>query len=133
MAITDIFKKEDKKSGQDSKKTAGILPAKSADETKKSRRAGMAARVLKRACVTEKSANAAQNHNRYVFLVEARANKNEVKSAVENYYGVKVLKTNMINIPGKRKRRGRGIAVEPGYRKAVVKIKKGQTIEVMPK
>ena len=132
MAITDIFKKEEKKGGEAQKPAK---PARSAAgaEAKKPRKASLAARALLHAHVTEKSAAAAEKENRYVFLVARTANKNEVVAAIENYYRVDVVGANMINIPGKRKRRGRGIVVEPGYRKAVVKIKKGQTIEVMPK
>jgi Ribosomal protein L23 len=48
---------------------------------------------------------------------------------VEDYYGVDVVSVNVINIPGHNRRNRRGIYFESGYRKAAVKIKKGQTIE----
>lgn len=136
MALTDIFKKEDNKetnakAGAAAKKEKKTPAAKTGAVKGTRKISGEAARILKHAHVTEKASMLAEI-NQYVFDVIASANKKEVTRAIENYYGVEVTGVNMINVPGKRRRRGRGIAIEPGYRKAIVKIKKGQSIEILP-
>jgi large subunit ribosomal protein L23 len=65
--------------------------------------------------------------------VAKNANKDQIARAVEDYYRVNVIGVNVINIPSKRRRTRKGFAVKPGYRKAIVKIKRGQSIEVLPK
>ena len=61
------------------------------------------------------------------------ANKNEVRKAVESYYNVDVVGVNIAKIPGKRHRRAKGISQDPDLRKAIVTIKKGQKIELLPR
>ena len=68
--------------------------------------------------------------NKYVFKVSPRANKNEVKKAIEEVYGVKVEKINNINIPRKKRVRGRTEGWKPGYKKAVVTLKEGDKIDL---
>lgn len=69
--------------------------------------------------------------NKYVFRVSEKANKSEVKKAVENLYNVSVEGVNVINVPPKPKM-FKGIPGEKsGYKKAIVKLKKGQTIDVI--
>ena len=85
--------------------------------------------VLLAARVTEKTSQL-NKKNKYVFEVDRRANKPGVRRAVETRYGVGVLSVNMVNIPGKERKRGRQIGWKPGYKKAVVKLKEGQTIEL---
>lgn len=133
MAI-NIFKKEkDKKSAPAPKKEAKAAPVKAKTAANPGRKiSDSAARLLKYPHVTEKASSLAKN-NQYVFKVAKAANKIEIARAVENSYRVNVASVRTINIGPKRKRRGKGIAVIPGYRKAIVKIKEGQTIEVMPK
>ena len=82
--------------------------------------------------VTEKATNLIDN-NQYVFRVLQSANKTEVKKAVEDIYGVKVVNVKIIRIPGKEKRVGKNLGWKKGYKKAIVRIKKGQKIEVLPK
>lgn len=136
MAITDIFKKEAKKAPQapadSGKKTpAPIERAKSgAKATRKS--AVLAGRILAGAHITEKAASLADT-DQYIFRVVKTAGKKEIARAVEVYYGVSAVSVNVINVPGRRRRNRRGIFFEPGFRKAIVKIKKGQTIEAAPK
>ena len=66
----------------------------------------------------------------YVFRVEKEANKIEVKKEVEKKYKVNVLKVRMISIHPKKMRVGRIEGVKKGYKKAVVKIKEGQSIDL---
>ena len=69
--------------------------------------------------------------NKYVFKVSKGANKTEVKKAVENIYHVSVERVNMVNVPSKMKIY-KGIPGEKsGYKKAIVKLKKGETIDVI--
>lgn len=98
----------------------------------KEKRIDLAWKVLKRAHITEKATNLASD-NRYVFNVYPKRNKIEIKKAVENIYGVNVLKVYIINIPGKKRRLGRVQGWKPGYKKAIVLIKSGQKMELMPR
>jgi large subunit ribosomal protein L23 len=134
MAITDIFKKDDKKEAKDAaQKPEKKIADKAGAEVKTVRKfSGRAGLILEHAHVTEKASDSAQKYNQYVFKVAKFANKKEIARAIEGYYQVEVAGVNTVNVPGKRKRRGRGITVEPGYRKAVVTIKKGQSIEILP-
>jgi large subunit ribosomal protein L23 len=130
MAISDIFKKEDAKAAKPKAEKTASIQTKNA--VKPASRTGREGLLLMHAHVTEKSSKLAEE-NKYVFKVVVTANKQGVARAVESYYGVLVENVHVINVPPKRRRRGRGFATKPGYRKAIVQLKKGQTIEVMPK
>ncbi len=78
--------------------------------------------------ITEK-ASLAGSLGRYVFKVPASANKIDVAREVAKIYKLKVVSFNLINVPGKERRVGRTVGFRPGYRKAIVKLAKGQTIE----
>lgn len=79
--------------------------------------------------VTEKTALLGKG-NQYVFAVDRNTNKIQVKRAVESQYGVKVDAVNMVQARGKERRRGKQIGWKPGFKKAVVTVKEGQSIEV---
>jgi len=82
--------------------------------------------------ITEKATMLAEK-NQYVFNVFERVTKPEIKKAIEEMYGVKVVKVRTINIPRKRRRLGRSEGFKSGYKKAIVTLKEGQKIEIMPK
>ncbi len=88
--------------------------------------------VLKEPHITEKAVRTAEN-NEYVFKVYPKAGKYDVKKAVEALYGVKVDGVRMIRIPRKKKRLGRFEGWRKSYKKAIVKVAKGQHIEILPK
>lgn len=92
----------------------------------------IATKVLYSPHVTEK-ATGFDKDNKYVFKVASRANKIEIKKAVEDFYGVDVIGTRIINVPRRKRRLGRQIGWKKGYKKAIVKIKKGQKIEILPR
>ena len=69
----------------------------------------------------------------YVFEVLPQATKGQVKIAVEQLYGVNVEQVRMIRVPSKKIRIGKIKGIKKGFKKAVIKVKKGQHIEVMPK
>lgn len=85
--------------------------------------------VLLGAHVTEKSASLAKSRS-YVFRVTARANKPQVRKAVESRFAVHVDSVRMLAARKKARMRGRIKGWKPGFRKAVVRIKQGETIEV---
>ena len=94
------------------------------------KRVGEAWRVLKTPQVTEK-ATGLVGQNQYVFKVWPRANKVETKKVIEDLYGVDVISVKIIKVPRKRRRLGRISGWRKGYKKAIVKIKEGQKIEVL--
>lgn len=77
--------------------------------------------------VSEK-ASRLETMNQYMFKVTKNANKPEVKKAIENRYKVKVIAVNMINMPSKKRTVGRHIGTKAGFRKAIVTLKEGDTI-----
>ncbi len=85
--------------------------------------------VLRRPVVSEKS-NVLLLRNKYVFEVALAANKAMVKEAVETAFKVKVTSVNVINVPGKMRRVGRGRGMTSAWKKAVVTLETGQKIEL---
>ena len=101
-------------------------------QAKREKVIGEAYRILKTPHVTEKATDLVKK-NQYVFKVYSRANKVEIKKAIEDLYGVDVLGVKVINLPPKRRRLGKIMGWRKGYKKAIVKIKEGQKIEVLPR
>jgi large subunit ribosomal protein L23 len=89
--------------------------------------------VLRRPIVTEKSAYQSSNLGQYVFEVARSATKAQIKEAVETLFDVTVLRVNVINSPAKRTRRARSrrlLIRRPAYRKAVVTLAPGDSIDI---
>jgi large subunit ribosomal protein L23 len=89
--------------------------------------------VLVRPIVTEKSAYQSSSLGQYVFEVAVKATKAQIKEAVEVLFDVRVLRVNVVNIPPKRSRRLRNrrlLIRNRGYKKAVVTLAPGDTIDV---
>ena len=80
--------------------------------------------------VTEKSTKLNQDENKYVFKVDPKANKCEIKDAIEKIFKVKVVGISTINAKTKKKRVGRYSGLTNRYKKAVVTLSEGQTIEL---
>lgn len=85
--------------------------------------------VLRRPIVTEKTTMQSEQ-GIYTFEVDRRANKLQVKEAVEKVFGVDVVSVNIINVPGKPRRWGRRVSRTPSWKKAIVKLAEGQRIEL---
>jgi large subunit ribosomal protein L23 len=89
--------------------------------------------ILIKPIVTEKMTSQGEKFNRYGFLVARKANKLEIKRAVEDLYGVNVESVNTINIAGKNKTRYTKSGIMKGRtaaaKKAVVTLAKGETID----
>ncbi|ABK17244.1 50S ribosomal protein L23 [Syntrophobacter fumaroxidans] len=86
-------------------------------------------RILKRPLVTEKSTTEKDEHNKLFFEVDRRANKIEIKEAVEQIFKVDVLDVATMNVRGKKKRVGRYFTKRADRKKAMVTIKPGQRVE----
>jgi large subunit ribosomal protein L23 len=89
--------------------------------------------VIRRPLVTEKSTIARGEANKYIFEVDRRANKVEIEKAVEKLFKVKVLDVRTLNMLGKKKRVGRTVGRKNDWKKAIVTLAPGQTIEVFEK
>jgi large subunit ribosomal protein L23 len=86
--------------------------------------------VLKRPLFTEKNDRLKEKYNKYAFEVEMKANKIEIRQAVEQIFGVTVTKVNTLRMHGKIKRRGRSEGRRPDWKKAIVTLKEGETIPI---
>jgi large subunit ribosomal protein L23 len=84
--------------------------------------------TIKGYCITEKGSRLTMQ-NKYLFKVARAANKVEIKKAVEALYGVHVLAVNTSTVRGKKKRVRYVMGKTPDWKKAVVTLKKGETIE----
>lgn len=87
-------------------------------------------RIIRQPVITEKSYAGTGKANQYTFRVARYASKLQVKRAIEALFEVKVEKLQMISVPGKVRRRGAHIGRRPGYRKAVVRLAEGHTLNV---
>ncbi|MDQ3932022.1 MAG: 50S ribosomal protein L23 [Actinomycetota bacterium] len=85
--------------------------------------------VIIRPVVSEKSYGLL-DQDKYTFIVDPRANKTEIKIAIEKIFGVKVLQVNTMNRAGKRKRRGMTVGKRPDTKRAIVKLAPGDEIEI---
>ncbi len=84
--------------------------------------------IIKRPVITEASmANMALG--KYTFAVDPRANKTQIKRAVEEIFKVKVKKVNTMNVKGKVRRVGVHVGRRPDWKKAIVTLEEGQRIE----
>jgi large subunit ribosomal protein L23 len=86
-------------------------------------------RVLIKPLITEKAAHLAAQ-NKYVFAVNPRMNKIEIKKAVRTVYNVEPVNVNVANFSGKNVRYGRTFGQTRGWKKAIVTLKAGDKIEI---
>ena len=87
--------------------------------------------VIKRPVITEKGSRIKEEQNKIVLEVATEANKAEIKKAVETVFKVKVEKVTTMNVMGKKKRIGLRHGVRSDWKKAVVTLKEGQTVEYL--
>ena len=86
--------------------------------------------VLLRPLITEKTANQSDFFNQYSFEVDRRANKHQIKDAVEMLFDVEVLAVNTMIVKPKRRRLGRKtITTQPAWKRAVVTLAPGERIQ----
>ncbi len=120
MAI-NIFKKEKKSAKKETVKKRGEASVKRNWN------------ILKSPSITEKAAAMANQGNFYVFEVDGDANKAGIKTEIESKYKVNVLQVRTINIHRKKIRRGKTEGFKRGFKKAIVKLKEGESIEIAAK
>jgi large subunit ribosomal protein L23 len=84
--------------------------------------------VLRKPLVTEKSTRLSES-NKYVFEVDKKASKDQIKQAVEVAFKVGVTGVNIIRVPGETKRAGRRAVTRQSWKKAVVTLKEGDKIQ----
>jgi large subunit ribosomal protein L23 len=85
--------------------------------------------IIVKPLITEKISLSSETFNRYGFVVERKANKNQIKKAIELFYDVKVIAVRTAVIPGKTKRTAKSYKKLSSYKKAIVDLAAGQKIE----
>lgn len=128
-SMKDLYKGEEKdvKTGGEKKSTEKQAPSKGKAESKK--KYIDAYKVLVRPIVTEKVSDMGEQ-NKYAFEVSTSTNKVEVSKAIEGVYGVKPQKVNIIKMKGKRVRLGMTRGRRKDWKKAMITLPKGETINV---
>lgn len=87
--------------------------------------------IIKQPHVTEKATTDTLERNAYHFRVPRDANKVEIRHAIENLFEVKVESVNTIRVKGKSRRRGHVQGQKPDWKKAMVTLAEGNTIDVL--
>lgn len=85
--------------------------------------------IIRRPIVTEKSTIAREDNNEFVFAVDPRASKHDVRRAVEALFEVEVASVRTMVMPRKQRRVGRFVGHRPQWKKAIVRLSPGQSIE----
>lgn len=129
-ALMDFLKKKEdaKKSKKPEKKTekASVAPVSKVITNK----GGFSFDIIKAPHISEKGSYLAEK-DQYIFQVNERSNKQEIKKAIKGIYGVDVLSVNIIQIPAKKRRLGKTQGFRKAFKKAIVRIKEGQKIEII--
>ncbi|MGF1467403.1 MAG: 50S ribosomal protein L23 [Sandaracinaceae bacterium] len=87
-------------------------------------------RIIKRPLMlTEKGNLLREEENKYLFEVERTANKVEIRKAVETLFNVTVIRVNTMIVRGRMRRMGRGRAKTQNWKKAIVEVAEGETID----
>ncbi len=90
--------------------------------------------VLIKPILSEKANKQTEKENRYSFVVDKKANKLEIKKAIESFYGVQVENVNTIVVPSKQKAKytkaGFIVGRKPSKKKAIVTVAKGESIDL---
>jgi len=86
--------------------------------------------VLLAPVVSEKSYAQIEDNNTYSFRIHPDAHKTQVRQAVEELFDVKVMRVNILKVQPKPKRRGFHRGTKPGWKKALVQLKPGDSIEI---
>ena len=87
-------------------------------------------RTIVRPMITEKTSAAYQDRGEYTFQVHPDATKPQIRLAIEQLFGVKVTGVWTSNQRGKTKRMGKTVGRRPNWKKAIVKLREGDTIEI---
>jgi len=85
--------------------------------------------VIVRPLITEKASLLAGDY-KYAFEVDRRANKRQIRDAIQTAFNVHVTKVNTMNVHGKQRRMGRGVTQTRDWKKAIVTLQEGDTIQI---
>ncbi|MFH1350369.1 MAG: 50S ribosomal protein L23 [Pseudomonadota bacterium] len=85
--------------------------------------------VIKEPHIAEKGNLQKKNYNQVTFKVDRKANKVEIRQAVESIFKTKVLHVRTMNMKGKRRRVGKNVGRRPDWKKAIVTLAKGENVE----
>jgi len=124
FAPLEGVKSEKKKEGKNIKKTDTVKTQQKKVVSK------IAYQVLSSPHITEKATDLSEK-NKYVFKVKHRTNKVEIKKVIKDIYGVDAVDVKIINVHRKKRRLGKQTGWRKGYKKAIVKVKEGQKIEML--
>ncbi len=86
--------------------------------------------IIKKYLLTEKSTDAKEKENKYFFEVDRRANKIEIRQAVEGLLKAKVQEVRVMNVEGRSRRFGKSVGKTKAWKKAIVTLAPGNTIEI---
>ena len=87
--------------------------------------------IIKTVRLTEKGTRQGENYNQYTVVADPRANKTQIRRAVQELFKVKVLKVNTLNVRGKfRRQRTTQAGQAPSWKKAIVTLKEGDKISL---
>ncbi|MCD6153115.1 MAG: 50S ribosomal protein L23 [Syntrophobacterales bacterium] len=86
--------------------------------------------VIKRPLVTEKTTIARDEENKYVFIVNRKATKIDIRNAVEKIFKVKVMGVRTINVTGKKKRLGRTVGKGKDWKKVIISLPLGSSVDI---
>lgn len=86
--------------------------------------------IIKKYLLTEKSTRAKDEENKYFFEVDRRANKIEIRQAVEGLLKAKVQEVRVMNVEGRSRRFGKSVGKTKAWKKAIVTLAPGNTIEI---
>jgi len=86
--------------------------------------------VVRKPLVTERFADLRERDNKFIFEVHPHANKHEIRQAIEHYFGVKVTDVRTMNVRGKVKRLGRFTGKRADWKKAIVTLAEGDSIDL---
>ena len=86
--------------------------------------------ILIRPLITEESSILQAEQNKYTFEVHRSATKIDIRNAVEDMFDVTVSSVRTLNMPGKDRRVGRSVGRRPDWKKAIVKLAEGETIDM---
>jgi large subunit ribosomal protein L23 len=92
----------------------------------------VASNLIQNIRLTEKATLLGEKHNQYVFRVDPRANKIQIKRAIEELFGKRVLRVNTMQYAGKKKRERRAdFGRRPHWKKAIVTLAEGEKIDLV--
>ena len=86
--------------------------------------------IIKSARLTEKGSIQSDKHNQYTVVADRRASKPQIKRAVEELFKVQVVGVQTMRVRGKLRRQGRTFGYRSDWKKAVVQLKPGQSIQI---